>query len=147
MLQMTQEQFDAHQARVKGARTVKLMDGDPQKKSAAKPKPAEKAPRKKWSYEERLAQQLEDAGISGFFVDAEYIEGRGLRADILFPLHKLAVEVQGAVHRIKGKWQADIIKAQDTLLNGYRLLPIATHQVRDGSAVGVIRAVLDLKQQ
>jgi very-short-patch-repair endonuclease len=135
--------------RIAGARVVALMPPEPREKQLAPPRgkrgpQAEKPARKKWSYEGRLAQQLEDAGITGFFVDAEYIQDRGLRADILMPLDKLAIEIQGAAHRIKGKWERDIEKAQATMLAGYRLLPIATKQVRDGSAVGVIRAALEV---
>lgn len=101
-----------------------------------------KAPRKKWSYEERLAQKLEDAGITGFFVDVEYLPERKLRADILFVDARLVVEIQGAAHRIKGKWQADILKAQATITAGFVLLPMATSQVRSGEAVAIIRDVL-----
>lgn len=157
---MTQEAFDAHQAQVKGARVVKRMDGDPEQKQATKANRAKKAerakleipqfvpetvkaPRKKWDYEQRLAQQLEAAGITGFYVDAEYLPNRQLRADILFIRERLVIEIQGAVHRTKAKWQADIFKAQDTMLGGFRLLPIATGQVRDGAAVEIIRKALE----
>ena len=158
---MTPEQYAAHQERVKTARTVRFNDeksrqDEPRKgvKRAPKAKGPEipeflagglkSKPRKAWNYESRLAQQLEDAGIHGFFVDAPYIEGRGFRADILFPFpeHKLAVECQGEVHRVKKQFVADILKAQATILAGYRLLPIATSQIRDGTAVGIIKQAL-----
>lgn len=140
---MTPAQYAAHQARVKSARTVKFEGNQGEKKRGPETAEVAKPSRKVWDYEARLAQQLEDAGMSGFFVDEEYIEGRGLRADILFPLHKLCVEIQGAVHRVKAQWERDILKAQATLLEGYWLLPIATKQVRDGSAVAIIRRALD----
>lgn len=149
-LYMTEEQYAAHQARVKTARVV-TFDGNqgekPKNKGpATKPeerKPrAPRPPRPKWSYEERLAQKLEAAGLSGFYVDSDYLPERGLRADILFPEQMLVVEVQGAAHRIRDKWARDIEKAQATLLAGYKLLPIATGQVRDGSAVDIIKQAL-----
>lgn len=153
MLTMTKEQYEAHQARVKGARTVSPMSEPAVVKPARKPAKrapplpvVEKAPRKKWSYEERLAQQLEEAGISGFYVDAEYLPNRQVRADLLFMRERLVVEVQGHVHRIKAKWLADIYKAQDTMLGGYRLLPVSTAQVRDGSAVEIVRKALALAE-
>lgn len=140
---MTPEQVEAHNRKVRGARKVSLMD-DAGTKYAKKPK-AEPKPRKKWDYEERLAQQLEEAGINGFFVDEEYINDRKLRGDIVFPLRKLIVEIQGEAHRVKQRFYDDIEKAQATLLAGYTLIPISTRQVKDGSAVGVIRSVMDIQ--
>lgn len=145
------KQMDGWPEDENGKRTRKAVGESkpvPQPKPQAKPeKPQESKPRKTWDYESRLAQQLEDAGIQGFFVDAEYIEGRGLRGDIVFPMEgrKLIVEIQGAVHRIKAKWASDIRKVQDTMLAGYRLLPIATDQVRDGSAVEIIKRALGIE--
>lgn len=153
IFRMTPEQVEAHNRRVQEARSVSLLGADDEANHARSeamkklrpPKPEKpKEPRQKWDYEQRLAQQLDDAGISGFYVDAEYIEGRGLRGDAVFPLDRLIVEIQGEVHRVKKQFRADILKAQDTMKAGYRLLPIATGQVRDGSAVVVIREVLDV---
>lgn len=147
----TSDELDAVLARghvkIAEARVVKLMDDEGRKYRPEKPhKPAKsgtpRGPRQKWDYEQRLAQQLEAAGVSGFFVDAEYIEGRNLRADVLFIEQRLVVEIQGAVHRIRETWAKDIEKQQATMLAGYRLLPIATKQVRDGSAVEVVKRVL-----
>jgi very-short-patch-repair endonuclease len=142
MLTMTPEQYRAHQERVKGACTVTFAEN--QKEKPGRKRPEAKAPRvrQQWSYEERLAEKLHAAGLTGFYVDSEYLPERQLRADILFPEQKLVVEIQGASHRIRDKWARDIEKAQATILAGFTLLPIATSQVRDGTAVDVVKRVL-----
>lgn len=131
------------------ARVVRLMDAPEKSKGLEIPAFVQKRPRppqhrKKLEYEKQLGMQMEKAGITGFEIDARYIPERQFRADALFRKQKLVVEIQGACHRIRDKWKRDIEKAQLTLLEGYRLLPIGTNQVRDGTAVVIVQRALGM---
>lgn len=145
---MTPEQYAAHQAHVKSSRTVKFEANqtDAEIRKAAKCKAAQKRVRvrPKYNYEQQLALQLTMLGFRDFDVDVRYLPDRMHRADILFRKERLVVEIQGQVHRIRDKWARDIEKAQLTFLAGWRLLPIATKQVRDGTAVEIVRRAIDL---
>lgn len=147
---MTEAQYAAHQTRVKGARVVNLSGGQPEHKNATKEKRAAKlsktpkaprVPRPRLSKEELLALQLAEAGVR---LERQYawLKGRKYRADFCDPERKLIIELEGAVHRIKGRFHNDIMKSQDAVLNGWWLLRIASSQVRMNSAVAIIKMAL-----
>lgn len=128
MIRLTPEQFAAHQARVK----------------PAAPPSAEPAPKKQTrsdDYETWLANQLEQAGLPKPARQFRWLDDRQYRADLAYP--PLLIEIDGAAHRIKGRFLDDIEKNQQALLAGYWLLRIATSQVRNGKAVDIIRRALD----
>lgn len=154
MLRMTQEQIDAHKARIGSARVVKgKCSVDEHGKSGPKPKERKtqrresvpRKPRQKYEYEKQLALQLTLMGFTEHEVDVRYLKDRLHRADVLFRKERLVVEIQGHVHRIRDKWERDIEKAQLTLMAGYRLLPVSTKQVKTGVAADIVKAALDLR--
>lgn len=67
---------------------------------------------------------------------------RKWRFDIAWPATRHAVEVDGAVHRIKSRFRSDLEKSQAATLGGWRVLRVAPRQVKDGSALGLVAAFL-----
>lgn len=127
-IRLTPEQFNAHQARVKGA--------------APAPEPkAEKPATRSSDYETWLANQLEASGLPAPACQFRWLDERLYVADLAYP--PLLIEIDGAAHRIKGRFLDDIEKNQQALLNGYYLLRIATSQVRSGKAVEIVRRALE----
>lgn len=130
-IRMTPEQFAAHQARVK-----------PAAPEAAPPEPEPKAKGTRASeYERWLANQLVAAGLPEPARQFRWLDDRQFDADLAYP--PLLIEIDGAAHRIKGRFLDDIEKSQQALLNGYHLLRIATSQVRSGKAVEIVRQALE----
>lgn len=70
------------------------------------------------------------------------IPGRKFRLDIAYPDRKLVIEVDGAVHRIKTRFHADIEKHALLVLSGWKLLRVGGHEVRSGLAVEWVREFL-----
>jgi very-short-patch-repair endonuclease len=153
-LRWTPEEFEAvlkrGNVKIVGARVIRRMDGEPETKHANKPVAKAKAGNaatvtkmaKKWGYEDTLAAQLREAGIHRFVQEYQFVEGRKFRADIAFCLEKIAVEVQGQCHRIRSKFDRDIERTQVAFLAGWRILPIAPKQVKDGTALALIKEAL-----
>jgi hypothetical protein len=95
-------------------------------------------------YETWLANQLVAHGMPQPALQFMWLDDRQYRADLAYP--PLLIEIDGAAHRIKGRFMDDILKSQAALLNGYYLLRVATSQVRDGNAVKVVQAALERVQ-
>jgi very-short-patch-repair endonuclease len=91
-----------------------------------------------------LAEQLKASGIVRFVREYRWHPTRRFRGDIVFTLpgDKLIVEIEGAVHRIRGRFHGTIERNQQAVLQGWRILPVSTRQVRDGSACRLIQKVL-----
>jgi very-short-patch-repair endonuclease len=68
--------------------------------------------------------------------------GRGWRLDFAWPDRMLAVEIDGAVHRIKGRFRSDIERHNVLALLGWRVLRFSPSDVSSGKAIDVLRAVL-----
>lgn len=101
----------------------------------------ERAPESK--IERRLAQQIVDANIPippqrNYFFMAE----RDFEFDFAWPSRKVAVEVQGMAHRIKGKFQRDIEKRALAQLAGWRVLEVDGSAIRDGRAMNWLKQLL-----
>jgi very-short-patch-repair endonuclease len=60
----------------------------------------------------------------------------------LFEAQRLVVEIQGGCHAVRAKAHADIRKAAESLLQGYRLLPVDKDAIYDGSALKWIMQLL-----
>jgi very-short-patch-repair endonuclease len=88
-------------------------------------------------WEDMLAMQLDEAGIA-YVREYQFVPARRFRFDFRVGLD-LAVEIDGAVHRIKGRFHSDIDKHQLALLHGFRVLRVSPMQVRSGSALNLIR--------
>jgi hypothetical protein len=54
----------------------------------------------------------------------------------------LAVEIDGAVHRIKGRFKADLERHNVAQMLGWRVLRFSTADVKSAKAVDAVRAVL-----
>jgi very-short-patch-repair endonuclease len=69
---------------------------------------------------------------------------RRWRIDFAWPDHvpPLAVEVDGAVHRIKARWNADAEKHLALALAGWMLIRVTGRMVRSGTAIEALERVL-----
>lgn len=67
--------------------------------------------------------------VREFLFVKEY--GRGFSFDYAWPLHRLAVEIDGAVHRIRGRWESDLIKMNMALMMSYHVLHLKPAEVSD----------------
>jgi very-short-patch-repair endonuclease len=67
---------------------------------------------------------------------------RDWRFDFCWPARRLAVEVDGAVHRIKGRFRADLERHNVAQMLGWTVLRFSPRDVASGKAVDVILAAL-----
>ena len=77
-------------------------------------------------------------GMRNYF----FLPDRDFELDYAWPEVKVAVEVQGMAHRIKGKWKRDIEKRALALLAGWRVLELDGDSVRSGRGLEWLRALL-----
>lgn len=102
-----------------------------------------RAPPRDSKIERRFAQQLAEAGIfeakedepRGYLRNYFLFADRDFELDFAWPGLRVAVEVQGMAHRIKGKFKRDIEKRALALLAGWRVLEVDGESVRDGRAI------------
>jgi very-short-patch-repair endonuclease len=70
-----------------------------------------------------------------------FMTGRRFAFDFAWPPPiKLAVEIDGGVHRIRGRWLADIEKFRAATILGWQVLHFRPAEVESGMAIDVIRA-------
>lgn len=132
---LTEEQVEAFQRRTaERSRTPALP------RIAAAVKVAKRASRSE--LEAELHRQVEAAGMTGYEFDCPYLIGTRHRADVLFRDARLVVEVQGGCHVIRAKAHADIRKAAESLLQGWRLLPVDKDAIYSGQALTWITQLL-----
>lgn len=93
--------------------------------------------------ERRLDQQIEEAGIPEPRKNWFFVTGRNYELDRAWPALKIAVEVQGMAHRIKGKFKADIEKRALAMLGGWRVLEVDGASIRDGRAIEWLKKLLE----
>jgi very-short-patch-repair endonuclease len=67
---------------------------------------------------------------------------RKWRIDFAWPDMRVAVEVDGEVHRIKERFHADIEKHAWLTLNGWTLLRVGGREVRSGKAIEWIKRLV-----
>lgn len=94
---------------------------------------------KRW--EDEFAAQLEDAGIA-YRREYRFVPGRKFRFDFAFPDRQIAVEIDGAVHRIKVRFHSDREKGNLAILHGWRVLHVGPDAVRDGRALEILRQLV-----
>jgi very-short-patch-repair endonuclease len=92
--------------------------------------------------EQELQRQLEESDLPHAQFDVAYLVGSRCRADVLFQAQRLVVEIQGGCHTVRAKAHADIRKAAESLLQGYRLLPVDKEAIRSGDAIRWITQLL-----
>jgi len=94
--------------------------------------------------EDALAAQFDGAGIR-YTREYRFLADRKFRLDfVLDARRKLAVEVDGQVHRIKGRFQSDREKMNLALFTGWRVLHVGPEQVRSGHALALAEHLLDI---
>jgi hypothetical protein len=89
-----------------------------------------------------LRDQIEAAGLPVPFREHVFHASRNWRCDLAWPERLQAVEVDGAVHRIKGRFKGDIEKHNALTLAGYRWLRVTPQQVQSGEALELVRELL-----
>jgi very-short-patch-repair endonuclease len=92
--------------------------------------------------EGELQRQLEASDLPPAQFDVAYLVGSRCRADVLFQAQRLVVEIQGGCHVLRAKAHADIRKAAESLLQGYRLLTVDKDAIRSGDAIRWITELL-----
>jgi very-short-patch-repair endonuclease len=93
-----------------------------------------------------FSQQLTLMRIPNPKREHHFIESRDFRLDFAWPPQRIGVEVQGMVHRIKGRFSADIEKRALGLLAGWRVLEVGGAEIRSGRAIAWLIALLDSTQ-
>ena len=102
--------------------------------------------------ERRLDQQIMGNGLAALMAAGPmarnyfFLPDRDFELDFAWPHMKIAVEVQGMAHRIKGKFQRDIEKRALALLAGWRVLEVDGASVRDGRAIEWLKQLLELRK-
>lgn len=112
------------------------------RRASTKRKPQLNRPRAGKKWEDMFAQQLDDAGIVGYEREYRFRPDRRFRLDFAFPQWTLAVEVDGAVHRIKERFNADRERGQVAMLHGWRVLHVSPKEVRSGHAITLTKKLL-----
>lgn len=92
----------------------------------------------------RFAQQLATYGLINYQRNFFFLADRNFELDFAFVGPKIAVEIQGMSHRIKGKFKADIEKRALALLAGWKVLELGGDQVRSEQG---IKWLLELLQR
>lgn len=131
---LSEAQVEAYQRKRAGRLSVPTVEA---LGSAA---PAKRASRSE--LEAELQRQLEASGVPKPRYDVPYLIGSRHRADVLFEAGRLVVEVQGGCHVIRAKAHADIRKAAESLLQGWRLLPVDRDAIYSGQALTWIMQLL-----
>lgn len=101
-----------------------------------------KTPKFKSKIESDLEQQLALIGEKNFQTQFKPLPPRKWSLDIAWPDKKVAVEVQGMVHRIRDKFRRDIEKRAELMLAGWRVLEVDGASIRDGQAIEWVRRLL-----
>src|SRR3972149_4788558 len=85
--------------------------------------------------EEDMARQIKLAGLPVPQSQFKAIPGRKFAMDLAWPDRKIGLEVQGMVHRIKGRFKQDIEKRALLMFAGWRVLEVGGDEVRNGKAL------------
>jgi hypothetical protein len=90
-----------------------------------------------------LAGQLELAGFPAPTLEYRFAAPRKWRADLAYPDKRLLIEIDGAVHRIKARFKADLARDQAIFfMSGWRKLRVSPAQVRSGEALELVKRAL-----
>jgi very-short-patch-repair endonuclease len=92
-------------------------------------------------WESQLAAQLDAAGIT-YARELRFLRERKFRFDFAFPGPRVAVEIDGVVHRTAKRFASDREKLNLAMLAGWRVLHVTSANVRDGRALALIRQLL-----
>lgn len=115
--------------------TVEQVQDYQRRRSSKHMAPAAPQPPKESPLERRFDQQLEVSGLPLPRKNWFFLNNRNFELDRAWPTLKVAVEVQGMAHRIKGKFKADIEKRALAMLAGWRVLEVDGASIKDGRAI------------
>lgn len=101
------------------------------------PKPYAKLPKVKGPSELEVMLELQILGsaLPAPLREFEAFDDRKFRLDFAWPERRIGVEVQGMVHRIKGRFGADIEKRALHMLAGWRVLEVSRKEIKSGAAI------------
>lgn len=121
-MRMTQEEFDAIQQR------RHLAPAKQRLASAKQHPPGGKAA------ELALRDSILEAGIPPPYREFTFHPTRDWRLDLAWPQFKLAIEIDGSVHRTKQRFASDIEKHNALMLAGWRYFRVTPADVKEGRA-------------
>lgn len=131
------------QTRIKG---TKLVGPGVEALAVLKKQPRRRSWHGKWSkLEIMFAEQIQLLQLPPAAREWVFLSSRKFRLDFAWPQFKLAVEIQGMQHRIKGRFKADIEKRALALLNGWRVLEVGGTEIRSGKAAAWIVTLIEME--
>jgi very-short-patch-repair endonuclease len=138
-LVMTAAQYRAHQERVK---SVARKPRNSEASLALEPleREAKVAQPDRWPLV--LRDQIVDAGLLEPYREFTWHAQRNWRLDLAWPGLRLACEVDGMVHRIKGRFLADIERHNAMMAAGWRWIRVTPRMVETGEALALVRELL-----
>ena len=89
-----------------------------------------------------FANQLKMCEIGGWQEEYRFHEVRQWKFDFAFPAKKVAVEIEGGVHRIKGRFQRDIEKYNTATLMGWKVLRYTPAMIKTGKPLAAIEDLI-----
>lgn len=92
-------------------------------------------------WEEEFAWQMDRSGLS-YLREFRFLADRRFRFDFAMLPQMIAVEVDGAVHRIRSRFDGDREKGNLALLAGWRVMHFSPAQVRSGEALTLLHLAL-----
>lgn len=90
-----------------------------------------------------FAQQISDHRLPNPLREFQFMTSRDWRLDYAWPDFKLAVEVQGMVHRIKKRFLTDVEKLAYAQMHGWTVLLIAGQDIRSPRGVMWLATLLE----
>ena len=138
-----QELLKRSNVRIAPPRVVRPLDGPGPRVAtpAAKTPNGPKNAKVVSEIEELFASQIALVGnLPAPVREYPFLRGRAHRLDFAWPEHRingmqLGVEIQGMVHRVKGRFSADLEKRALGLLQDWLILEVGGDQVRSGKAM------------
>lgn len=97
-------------------------------------------------HETEFFAQLVHAGLAPFEREYQFagedLTGRRWRFDFAWPRARLAVEIDGAVHRIRSRFEGDREKGNSAVLLGWRVLHFGPRDLASGEALSLTQRAL-----
>ena len=90
-----------------------------------------------------LASQCELVKLDAPTREYRFHPDRKWRIDLCWIDRRLALEVEGEVHRISDKFKRDLEKYQALFFAGFRLLRVSPAQVKNGTALRMVERALE----
>lgn len=150
-----QEFLARSHVKIAGARVVGGMRGVPAEAPAPKVK---KEPKPKVvkirleadvpgsRLERMMVQQLTLTKAPDYIREYRFDTERKWRFDFAWPVMKIAIEVEGSVHRIKKQFRGDIQKYAEAMLQGWSVLRVDQNSIKSGQAITWLERLIARKE-